>query len=69
MLHTAIYTKNGRRFEYLGEYEKPKWLLNNEIFPNGKYYFNGRHFKVLTMYVSEIDEVCILKAKIQVRKY
>ena len=64
MLQTAICTKNGRRFEYLGQYEKRAWRLNNEIFPNQKYYFNGRHFRVLTMYVSEGYLICIRKAKI-----
>ena len=54
---SAMWTSDGRRFQEVGTYDKRGLNLHNAIFPNYKYGFNGRHFRVSTNYVSFYMEV------------
>ena len=47
-----MWTDAGRQFQEVGTYGKSGLSLKQDIFPNYKYGFNGRHFSVSTNYVS-----------------
>ncbi len=55
-LHSAAWKPSGRRFERIGVYNNKTtdWKLTAEVFPNEKYFFNGRTFRAIGLFVSRI---------------
>ena len=56
-LFSASWKSDGRRFEQIGRYkiQAQYWELWNDVFPNEKYHFNGRHIRIITNFVSLIN--------------
>ena len=60
-LHSADWKPLGRRFEKIGVYNNKTndWKLITDVFPNAKYFFNGRKFRVIAHFVSYVSTVNI----------
>ncbi len=45
---SADWTPEGRKFSHIGSHKEHKLHMQNNIFPNEKYGFNGREFTITT---------------------
>ena len=51
-IYNAFWMSDGRRFRPAGKYELGKLHMVDSLFPNERYGFNGRKFRITTNFVS-----------------